>query len=346
MSKAALIFVVLVAVATATSCSKYKVTASSLRLRTSPSTQAQVKSSYPKGTTVCVVNIANGWAKLNNGYYVSSGYLSKVPYTSASTTSNCTKYTVTASKLNVRSGPGQEYGVIKTYKKGASLCVISINAGWAKLNDYTSYVSTSYISKNGQSSSSSSSNNSSSTNTSTSTGRKDTSPRPAKVTSKSPNVVYYAQCDSRWKTKMYSTHSASQTYCNSACGPTSMAMVIATLVDPSVTPVTLGEYALKNNFRTYNSGTSWGFYASVAKKYGLKCTQTSKTDDAVTALKNGKLVVASMGKGYWTSAGHYICLYDVSGNYIVAHDPAKTTRVKNTISSFKKESKQYFIISK
>ena len=177
--------------------------------------------------------------------------------------------------------------------------------------------------------------------------RKDTKPRPATVTSKSSKIVYYAQGDPRWGNTMYSSRNdKTQTYRSSACGPTSMAMVVATLKDKNVIPPTMGKYALANGFRTANSGTAWGFFCKVAAKYSLKCTQTASTDAAVSALKSGKLVVASMKAGYWTRGGHYICLYDVKGDSIVAHDPASIARVKNTIASFKRESSQYWIISK
>jgi len=147
--------------------------------------------------------------------------------------------------------------------------------------------------------------------------------------------------------KMYSNHKdTSQTYKNSACGPTSMAMVVATLADKSVTPVTMGEYAMAHGYRTYNDGTAWGFFCAVAKKYNLSCKATATTNEVVDALKNGKLAVASMGKGYFTKGGHYIMLHSVSGDNIITHDPAKETRYQAPISTFKKESKQYWIIGK
>ena len=52
--------------------------------------------------------------------------------------------------------------------------------------------------------------------------------------------VDYKQGDSRWGSKMYSSYgNKSQTMANSACGPTAMADVVATLKDSSIIPTTL-----------------------------------------------------------------------------------------------------------
>lgn len=166
-----------------------------------------------------------------------------------------------------------------------------------------------------------------------------------KKASKEP--VYYSQKDVRWRYVMYSNHGDKrQTIGTSGCGTTSMAMVLATWKNSSITPVQTSELAANNGFRTYNSGTSWSYFSWMARKYGLKFKQTSSTDEAVNAIRNGALVVASMGKGYFTKGGHYILLWDVQGGQIIAHDPAKRERDRASISLFKRESKQYFIFYK
>ncbi len=164
-----------------------------------------------------------------------------------------------------------------------------------------------------------------------------------------PNVakvpVYYSQGDSRWGSMMYSNHNdRGQTIANSGCGPTCMAMILATLIKASIQPPALCNFALINGYRTANNGTSWGFFPAAAKEYGLACKQTSSTDEVVKALKDGKIAIASMGKGYFTKGGHYIVLHGVEGNNILCHDPAKKARNKASIALFKKESKQYWVI--
>jgi len=52
---------------------------------------------------------------------------------------------VTASTLNIRTGPGTSYEKVGTYKKGDQVCVVSISDGWAQL-DTGYYVCADYLS--------------------------------------------------------------------------------------------------------------------------------------------------------------------------------------------------------
>ena len=157
--------------------------------------------------------------------------------------------------------------------------------------------------------------------------------------------VDYKQYDSRWKSKQYSsTGSKSQTIGSSGCGPTSMADIMATWIDKAVTPVEMCQYALKHGFRTANSGTAWGFFKSIAAAYGFSgFVQTKSMATARAALKNGAFVVASMGPGYWTKGGHYICLWKTDDTYMYANDPASSTRKKQKLKAFEEQRKQFFI---
>lgn len=56
----------------------YMVTASSLRVRSGAGTNFSQIGSLKNGATVKVESIANGWAKLENGGYVSAQYLAEV----------------------------------------------------------------------------------------------------------------------------------------------------------------------------------------------------------------------------------------------------------------------------
>lgn len=60
-----------------------------------------------------------------------------------------TKYRVTASALNVRSGPGTGYSVIGSLSKGQVIKVKSISQGWAKFtfNGQNGYVKADYLEK-------------------------------------------------------------------------------------------------------------------------------------------------------------------------------------------------------
>lgn len=141
-------------------CGTGTVTASVLNVRSGPGTSYSVIFQLSKGTTVTTISKTNGWYKITyNGKtgYVSSTYLTV-------TESTGTKGTVTASVLNIRSGPGTSYSVLFQLSSGTSVTVVSKSNGWYKINynGNTGYASASYISTSSSSGSSSSGSSSSS----------------------------------------------------------------------------------------------------------------------------------------------------------------------------------------
>ena len=157
----------------------------------------------------------------------------------------------------------------------------------------------------------------------------------------------YKQYSNPWGPKMYSNHNdKSQTYKSSACGPTAVASVIACKADSSVTPYTLGTWAVQKGYRTYNNGTSHSFVAAACSKYGLSCKKTS-VDDGCKALADGKYAVAVMGPGYWTKSGHYITPYGYKDGTIYVDDPGHSSRpngFKQSKSAFKSQCNGFWVI--
>ena len=146
---------------------------------------------------------------------------------------------------------------------------------------------------------------------------------------------------------MYSSHGdKSQTMKSSACGPTAMADVVATLVDPGVTPPLLADKALAWGDRSYGRGTNYSFFGHCAAEYGLALKQSSGLSALEDCLRAGGYAVASMGKGYWTKGGHYICVWKSDGEYVWANDPASSKRVKQKTSDFMRERKKLFCFIK
>lgn len=159
--------------------------------------------------------------------------------------------------------------------------------------------------------------------------------------------VDYKQYDKRWKSIMYSARNdKSQTIGSSGCGPTSMADIMATWVDKNITPMGMCKYALNKGYRTANSGTAWGFFKQVAVEWGHAFggfVQTKSIATLKKALGAGAFAVASMGPGYWTKGGHFICVYKMDNTYVYARDPASGSRKKQKIGDFEKQRKQFFI---
>ena len=156
--------------------------------------------------------------------------------------------------------------------------------------------------------------------------------------------VYYSQVDQRWRAVPFTAvGNHRQTIGSSGCGPTCMAMILATWVNRAITPVECCRWAVEGGFRTPNDGTAWAYFTWMANhRYGLK-HQLGNTDQAVAAMQDGALVVASMDRGYFTNSGHFILPYRVEGNMIICHDPANKNRDRASVEVFRRECRQYFI---
>ena len=163
------------------------------------------------------------------------------------------------------------------------------------------------------------------------------------------DCVKYLQWDSKWKNIKYSTHTSEQTIGNSGCGTTSMAMIMATWIDKSITPVEMSALAVKKGYRTYNSGTAWGFFKYIFKNYDgfQKYVETNSVNTLKSALREGALAICSMNGNdnhFWTTGGHYIVARGCDDTYIYANDPNnKTTPRKQTAAKFQKCMEQAFI---
>lgn len=124
-------------------------------------------------------------------------------------------------------------------------------------------------------------------------------------------VIYYSQEDSRWSNEKYGkTDLISET----GCGPTSLAMVISTLTDVMVTPKEMADWAYKNGYCAEGSGSYHTLIENAAKSFGLQVEQASilEGQKIANALSNQKLVIALMGKGTFTSSGHFIVLRGIT----------------------------------
>lgn len=156
--------------------------------------------------------------------------------------------------------------------------------------------------------------------------------------------VDYKQGDSRWGSKVYSsTGNKKQTMANSGCGPTAMADVVATLKDKSVNPYTLAELSMANGHRTASGGTAWSFFPFIVEYYKFsKLIETTSLSTLKACLDAGGYVVCSMGPGYWTRGGHFICAWKYDGTYIYCNDPASKSRKKQKQSAFLQERKRLF----
>lgn len=171
--------------------------------------------------------------------------------------------------------------------------------------------------------------------------------------------VSYLQTDPRWGSLDYSAKGEKTTIRASGCGPTAMAMVLATWADPAVNPKTECAWALRHGFKALHRGTYYGYFPPAANRYGLTCYQVNGSNlygndrsayhaQAKDALDRGDLVIACMGKGTWTSSGHYVLAWKIDGNVIYINDPASTKahRIRGDYAVFKRQVKYYWVIER
>ena len=169
--------------------------------------------------------------------------------------------------------------------------------------------------------------------------------------------VDYKQTDSKWGTLPYAVDGESSTIKSAGCGPTALADVLAAIVSPYIDPVTCASWARMKGYKVYKSGTSYSYPVAQAAAYGVKVRRLNTSnvygkpdlavhDQALEELKAGNWLIACMGKGIWTSSGHYIVAYGYQGGYVYINDPASTkaTRLCNTWENFKSQVKYYWVV--
>lgn len=168
--------------------------------------------------------------------------------------------------------------------------------------------------------------------------------------------VSYLQYDARWANVDYSTKGEKTDIRESGCGPTCAAMLIETLTGKTFTPVDACAWALKNGYKALKQGTYYSYFVPQFKAHGIACEQLNWNsmygiadglihDKAFRLLKEGYYLIACMGKGTWTSSGHFVLVWWEDGKVRI-NDPAstKTERLNGDLATFKKQVKYYWAI--
>ena len=138
-------------------------------------------------------------------------------------------------------------------------------------------------------------------------------------------MISYEQTDPKWANKPYGNCSGA-TIASSGCGPTSAAMVVATLTNDShITPLTIAQRF--GQYHVCGSGSSYALFPAVAKAYNLKEQDLGMNlDAAARTIRSGGLVIILV-RGYFTSSGHFMVLRAITsdGNGFYISDPNSTT---------------------
>jgi len=170
--------------------------------------------------------------------------------------------------------------------------------------------------------------------------------------------VYYSQKDTKWKSLAYAVDGEKSTIGSAGCGPTTMAMVLASLSSIYIDPLTTCSWSRMKGYKIKASGTSYSYFVPQGKAYGVDVSRVNTSniynkptntahDKVLDALKNGNWVIACMGKGLWTSSGHYVLVYGYSEGKVYINDSNSTssTRSCNSWDTFKSQVKYYWIVN-
>lgn len=167
----------------------------------------------------------------------------------------------------------------------------------------------------------------------------------------------YMQTDQRWSNNDYSAKGEKTTIKAEGCGIACSAMVIASLADKKVTPEDTCRWSLAHGYKAPHQGTYYSYFKPQMAEYGIKCEMMNSVNcygkpnaevhqRAKKELEKQNWLIAVMGKGDWTSSGHYIVVYSLDGNNVLIKDPYNTKAkcLKAPWEVFSKQVKYYWAI--
>ncbi|MBO6307554.1 MAG: C39 family peptidase [Oribacterium sp.] len=148
------------------------------------------------------------------------------------------------------------------------------------------------------------------------------------------SMLYFCQSDSHWKDYRIAGVDRMGAY---GCGPVTISMLVNSFAktDTPITPVEVADWAVENKLYAIHGGSYHSLIPEALEHYGLNCTSvTDRTAENVTELlKSGHVLIALMGKGSLTDAGHFVVITQLTsdGNVMIA-DPAKFGNCQKTWS--------------
>lgn len=132
-------------------------------------------------------------------------------------------------------------------------------------------------------------------------------------------VPLFLQWDRMWGYETYGSGYLAAT----GCGPTCLAMAGYYLTgEETMNPLAIAEFAESNGYYARGYGSSWTLISEGAGKLGLTATELPLVKKKITnALEAGNPVILALGKGDFTTTGHYIVLTGVEEGLFRVNDP-------------------------
>ena len=160
------------------------------------------------------------------------------------------------------------------------------------------------------------------------------------------SVPLFLQWDPMWGYEQYGSSYLAVT----GCGPTCLAMAGFYLTgDEGMNPLTIAEFAETNGYYAKGYGSSWTLISEGAGKLGLRATELPLVKKKMTdALEAGNPIILALGKGDFTTSGHYIVLTGWDGEAFTVNDPNSRERSKQlwTYEQLEKQIRNIWAIGK
>lgn len=121
-------------------------TATDVNLRSGAGTENSILSTLPGGTDVIVIaDAGNGWYKVN--YAGTEGYMSAQYLNFSETMDLAATGTVNGTDVNMRSGAGTSYSVVRVTAIGESVDILGVAGNWYKVScgGETGYIRSDYV---------------------------------------------------------------------------------------------------------------------------------------------------------------------------------------------------------
>lgn len=134
------------------------------------------------------------------------------------------------------------------------------------------------------------------------------------------DVTYFCQSSPEWADQPYGT----DTIGPYGCGPTTMAMAVASLTDTDTDPAVMAAWAADNGYWASRSGSYHSIVLDTARSFGIVAEPFASREaaDMLDALKQGKMLVALVGPGHFTDGGHFILIRGIAqGGTVLVADP-------------------------
>ena len=126
-------------------------------------------------------------------------------------------------------------------------------------------------------------------------------------------ITYYNQNDIRWYQHLYGGEDALSIY---GCGPTTLACLVSSFIDPQITPDKMADWAAENGFWASRNGSYHTIIPEGLSSFGFQVAsiKNPSKQTILSSLNSNHILVALMGKGHFTEEGHFILILGTTKN--------------------------------